>query len=61
MTDFLIVAANSAAENVFAAEERITLSAKDQQRLAEMLSRPPKLNKRLRAAVREELTETRKN
>jgi uncharacterized protein (DUF1778 family) len=61
LTDFLIAAANSAAENVFVAEERIALSARDQQRLAEILSRPPKLNERLRAAVQAELTEMRKS
>jgi uncharacterized protein (DUF1778 family) len=60
LTDFLIMAANNAAENVFEAEERITLSLRDQQKLAEMLSRPPKLNKRMRAAVQAEM-EMRKN
>jgi uncharacterized protein (DUF1778 family) len=61
LTDFLIVAANNAAENVFEAEERITLSVRDQQKLADMLSRPPKLNKRMRVAVQAELMEMRKN
>jgi uncharacterized protein (DUF1778 family) len=57
VTDFLAEAAENSAESVFEAGERIALSARDRQRLAEMLSRPPKLNKLLRAAVQAELTE----
>jgi uncharacterized protein (DUF1778 family) len=60
LTDFLIVAANDATEKIFEAEERIVLSAQEQEKLAEMLSRPPRLNERLRKAIREELIEIRK-
>jgi uncharacterized protein (DUF1778 family) len=61
LTDFLIVAANNATEKVFEAEDRIILSARDQEKLAEMLSRPPRLNERLRKALQEELVRIREN
>ncbi|MDR1731151.1 MAG: DUF1778 domain-containing protein [Synergistaceae bacterium] len=60
LTDFLIVAANNAADNVFETEEHISLSLRGQQELVEMLSRPPRPNERLHKAVQEELAAMRK-
>ena len=55
LTDFLITAANSATGAVFEEEDRITLSERDSLLLAEMLTRPPRVNERLQKAISEEL------
>ena len=59
LTDFLITAANNATCDIFEEEDRIELSEKDSMLLAEMLTRPPKLNERLNKAVSEELKQIR--
>ena len=43
LTDFMIVAANKEADEIFEQEERIVLSRKGQMKLAEMLLNPPEL------------------
>ena len=55
LTDFLITAVNNATGDVFEEDDRIELSERDSLLLAEMLTRPPKLNERLHKAVSEEL------
>ena len=59
LTDFLITAANDATSDVFEEEDKIQLSESDALLLAEMLTRPPRLNERLRKAVREECEQMR--
>ena len=59
LTDFLITAANDATSDVFEEEDKIQLSESDALLLAEMLMRPPRLNERLRQAVREECEQMR--
>ena len=44
LTDFIIVAANNATDDIFEKEEKIKLSQRDQMRLAEMLLNPPEIN-----------------
>jgi len=55
LTDFLIVAANKETAETLLENERIELSERDQVQLAEMLSRPPRVNERLHKAISEEL------
>jgi uncharacterized protein (DUF1778 family) len=56
LTDFLIMAANDAASEIFAEEDKIELSEKSQRQLAEMLMRPPKVkNEALQAAIKQRL------
>ena len=43
LTDFIIVAANKEANEIYDQEERITLSREGQLKLAEMLLNPPEL------------------
>jgi len=59
LTDFMITAANNATGDIFKEEDRIALSERDSLLLAEMLTRPPKLNERLHKAVSEELKHIR--
>ena len=51
LTDFLVVAANKEAAETFFENERIELSQRDQIRLAEMLSRPPRVNEAMWKAM----------
>ena len=55
LTDFLIAAANNATGNVFEEKDRIELSERDSLLLAEMLSRPPKVNETMRRAIQKRL------
>ena len=59
LTDFLIVAANKETAETLLENERIELSQRDQIKLAEMLTRPPKVNERLHKAISEELKQMR--
>ena len=54
-TDFLIVAANKETAETFWENERIELSQRDQIQLAEMLSRPPRVNEAMRKAMQKRL------
>ena len=47
-------------QNTVGENERIELSERDQVQLAEMLSRPPRVNERLHKAISEELEQMRK-
>jgi len=55
LTDFLIVAANKETAEALLENERIELSQRDQIQLAEMLSRPPKVNEAMQKAMRKRL------
>ena len=55
LTDFLIVAANTATDETFLEHERIELSQRDQIKLAEMLVRPPKINAAMSRAIQTRL------
>ena len=55
LTDFLIVAANKETAETFLENERIELSKRDQIQLAEILSRPPKVNEAMQKAMRKRL------
>jgi len=55
LTDFMIFAVNNATDAVFEAENNLSLSERDQRKLSEMLSRPPRPNERLHTAIREQL------
>jgi uncharacterized protein (DUF1778 family) len=57
LTDFLIVAANNATDEVFEAENRIDLSEKDQVALAEMLLNPPELTEIMKNALRQQMVQ----
>lgn len=57
LTDFLIVAANNATQEVFSEEDRIILSQKEQEKLAQMLIKPPKLNMAMQKALKERMKE----
>ena len=55
LTDFLIVAANKEAAETLLENERIKLSERDQVQLAEMLSRPPRINEAMWKAMQKRL------
>jgi uncharacterized protein (DUF1778 family) len=55
LTDFLIVAANNAAEEVYREENRLELSERDQIALAEMLLNPPELAETMKHALKLQL------
>jgi len=55
LTDFLIVAANKETAETLLENERIELSQRDQVRLAEILSRPPRINEAIVKAMSERL------
>ena len=59
LTDFLITAANDATGHVFNEEDQIALSERDSLLLKEMLTRPPRVNERLRKAISEEIEHMR--
>ncbi|MCL2009444.1 MAG: DUF1778 domain-containing protein [Synergistaceae bacterium] len=61
LTDFLIVAANKETAETFLENEHIELSQRDKVQLAEMLSRPPRVNEAMWKAMQkrlENMTET---
>jgi uncharacterized protein (DUF1778 family) len=51
LTDFLIVAVNNAADEIFDREEKIRLSQHDQMKLAEMLLDPPEINEAMKGLL----------
>jgi len=55
LTDFLIVAANKETAETLLENERIELSERDQVQLAEMLTRPPRINEAMVKAMRKHL------
>ena len=55
LTDFLIVAANKETTETFLENERIELSQRDQIQLAEMLSKPPRVNESMCKAMQKRL------
>ena len=55
LTDFMIVALNKETAETFLENERIELSQRDQIKLAEMLSNPPKVNGAMWEAMRKRL------
>jgi uncharacterized protein (DUF1778 family) len=57
LTDFLIVAANNATDEVFNAERRIELSERDQMVLAEMLLNPPELTEIMKSALKQQMAQ----
>jgi len=58
LSDFLIVAANNATDEIFETESRIELSERDQLMLAELLLNPPELPEILKTALREQMAHT---
>ena len=61
LTDFLIVAANKETAETLLENERIELSERDQVQLAEMLSRPPKVNEAMWKAMKKRLESMSEN
>jgi len=55
LTDFLIVAANKETAEALLEIERIELSQRDQIKLTEMLSRPPRISEAMLRAMKERL------
>ncbi|MDR3076427.1 MAG: DUF1778 domain-containing protein [Synergistaceae bacterium] len=51
LTDFLVVAANKATDEIFETENRIELSAEEQMALAELLLNPPEINEAMKEAL----------
>ena len=58
LSDFLIVAANNASDEIFDTENRIELSERDQVMLAELLLNPPELPEALKIALRKQMSQT---
>lgn len=57
LTDFIIVAANSATAEVFSEQERIELSERDQLQLAQLLINPPALSPTMKKALEARMSE----
>ena len=53
LTDFMIMAANKEATEIFEQEERIELSREGQMKLAEMLLNPPELPEAMKNLLKE--------
>ena len=53
LTDFMIVAANKEANEIFEQEERITLSRMGQMQLAQALLNPPELPQAMKNLLKE--------
>ena len=53
LTDFIIVAANKEANEIYEQEERIALSREGQMKLAEMLLNPPELPEAMKNLLKE--------
>jgi uncharacterized protein (DUF1778 family) len=51
LTDFVLRTALREAEAIVEEAERVTLSARDSQRVLDILENPPAANERLRAAI----------
>jgi uncharacterized protein (DUF1778 family) len=55
LSDFLIVAANNASDEIFETENRIELSERDQFQLAELLLNPPELPEIMKNALKQQM------
>ena len=56
LTDFIIVAANKEANEIYLQEERIALSREGQMKLAEMLLNPPELPEVMKKLLKDYMT-----
>ena len=61
LTDFIIVAANTATTETFSEHEKIELSEQDQIQLAEMLIQPPQLTDVMKNAIKKRLSRIEKH
>lgn len=59
LTDFLIVAANNATDEIFEMEEKIELSERDQKLFMETMMNPPELTDIMKAALSQRMEQIR--